>query len=321
MRILMIDDSSVDVHLASEQIRASLPDVSITVVRDGASAAQQIRAQQADCILLDLGLPGVSGLEILLEVKSGPDAIDTPIVVLTGDHRQDSAVTAMKSGAADYFFKDKMLIAGLLAACVSDAVHAARAKLAAEDERAELLRLSRTDDLTGLGNRRAFFESLDRTIARAERLNHEFDLMCLDLNEFKPINDQHGHLVGDLVLKTVALRLEEASRAHDECFRLGGDEFAVIAQTDPRERRGTVFLARRIVAALNRSMAWPDGAIAGVGVSIGIARWPRDCRDAEQLYARADNAMYAAKRRGEGSMAYCADENQTSIEFLRAQVA
>lgn len=156
----------------------------------------------------------------------------------------------------------------------------------------ELEELSSTDLLTGLANRRVLFERLEEEIARARRHEHALCLLMLDVDHFKAINDRHGHLMGDVVLRRVAARLRDALRLGDVAARYGGEEFAIVL---PETRLvGSGVVAARLLAVA-RQVELPDGAY--VTVSIGVAEWAAG-EDTEGLLARADAALYAAKREG-----------------------
>ena len=158
--------------------------------------------------------------------------------------------------------------------------------------------LALQDHLTGLPNRRALDESLAQAVARARREGEPLALMLLDLDGFKRVNDTLGHLAGDKVLAEAARRLRTCVRRSDALARFGGDEFAVVA-AGFGERRRLERLAVRIAALLGRPVG-VDGAVAVIGVSIGVATFPEDGATPVELLGRADAALYAAKRARSG---------------------
>ena len=163
-----------------------------------------------------------------------------------------------------------------------------------------VLRISRTDALTGLLNRGAFMEALRRFLSRLKREGGNAVLMYVDLDNFKAVNDLRGHQAGDDMLMKVRDILVQQTRPTDVISRLGGDEFAVWlngADLTIAKTRATQFLER--IAALKHLSGSPDRP---VGMSIGIAAWnPEGNEDLDGLLARADGAMYHAKRGGKGS--------------------
>jgi len=161
----------------------------------------------------------------------------------------------------------------------------------------ELQRLSITDPLTGLPNRRHFEQRLGEELARVVRYDHLFVLMLLDLDELKKVNDTSGHDAGDEALRATARTLRRACRATDEAFRTGGDEFAVLA---PNVTRGE---AERLAERIREALALETNRVAtsfpSLSLSVGVAdtRCIREPQP-DQLYAAADQALYQAKQAG-----------------------
>ena len=144
---------------------------------------------------------------------------------------------------------------------------------------------SRTDPLTGSLNRRAFAETFERMLARALRTSEPLTLVLVDLDDFKAVNDRHGHAAGDEVLRWVATRLSEESRAGDVVARLGGDEFAVLLPAA---------YSPQTVERISRALA------ERVPASVGAAVFPADGADLESLARTADRALYEHKRTRKG---------------------
>jgi len=165
-------------------------------------------------------------------------------------------------------------------------------------ERAEaqqrLEHLAYHDALTGLPNRTAFDERLRVAIADSKRYGDVLVLAYVDLDRFKPINDQYGHAAGDEVLTEVAMRLQQNVRAQDVAARLGGDEFVVLFQRVEAvdEIAG---MAERLLSAVRKSIR-VNGAVLSVDASIGFAIFDPSVDDARSLLVKADIAMYEAKR-------------------------
>ncbi|HET7291227.1 MAG TPA: sensor domain-containing diguanylate cyclase [Vicinamibacteria bacterium] len=152
------------------------------------------------------------------------------------------------------------------------------------------------DGLTGLYNRRAFQDLLNRTVARQGRQGGSFGLVLLDIDHFKKLNDTHGHPAGDEALKQVAAVLREHSRAGDEAARYGGEEFAVVlASGEPGAAMQTAERLRKEVQAAVVRFA---GGSIRLTASFGVAVWPRDGETPEALLAAVDRALYAAKQGG-----------------------
>lgn len=159
-------------------------------------------------------------------------------------------------------------------------------------------RMAHHDSLTGLPNRLLFNDRLDQTISLARRDARQFALLYLDLDDFKPVNDRFGHAAGDELLQGIAARMRHQVRASDTVARVGGDEFTVIL-SDIARRKDAQTVATKIIAALGAPfrLNGKDQNVK-IGVSIGIAVYPADGRDADALASAADTAMYEAKQAG-----------------------
>lgn len=170
-----------------------------------------------------------------------------------------------------------------------------------QQEQGEALeRLAETDPVTWLFNRRHFDRRLESEVNRATRSDVLLALLMIDVDRFKSYNDRFGHRVGDLVLRAVAGAIGEALRPYDVSARYGGDEFAVILPESDTEIGGRV--ARRILERVAH-VALPEALVAAgesIGLSIGIATFPRPAADAVALVDAADAAMYGAKQAGGG---------------------
>ncbi|MFZ5654127.1 MAG: putative bifunctional diguanylate cyclase/phosphodiesterase [Pseudomonadota bacterium] len=157
----------------------------------------------------------------------------------------------------------------------------------------ELRHLATHDNLTDLPNRRLFLDRLDQGLRRARRERRELVVLFVDLDDFKAINDTHGHHVGDEILCEAARRLRAAVRQSDTVARLAGDEFTVLAE-GPREEADA--LAAKVAACFARPFAVADHRLQ-VTASVGVAVYPDDGADIEHLMQRADRSMYDAKAR------------------------
>lgn len=160
------------------------------------------------------------------------------------------------------------------------------------------------DLLTQLPNRRLFQDRLQHAIKAAQRAQQSLSLLFIDLDNFKEINDNHGHNVGDALLVEVAGRLKQCVREADTVARMGGDEFTVILG----QIKDTVYsakIAENIIEKLAQTFVY-DGKPLAISASIGIAIYPQDSTDADVLLRHADSAMYTAKRAGRNTWRYFA---------------
>jgi diguanylate cyclase (GGDEF)-like protein len=190
------------------------------------------------------------------------------------------------------FTRQQLLILVPIEACCLIAVSLA-AVLVARRLRAsheDLWGLSRRDELTGVGNYRALHERLSEEVAAHSRPGREFALILIDLDRFKEVNDEYGHLHGDRVLAAIGLSLREEVRGKDAVFRQGGDEFAVIAPDTNGEEAEAV--AERLRVRVRASQSEGASVTAGTGFAI----FPGDGRTPDELLRAADSDLFGAKR-------------------------
>jgi diguanylate cyclase (GGDEF)-like protein len=166
---------------------------------------------------------------------------------------------------------------------------------------AALRRLADEDALTGLPNRRATVERFAAEAARASRHNRSFALALFDVDHFKRINDTHGHLAGDAALKHVASLLGEEKRNGDVVGRIGGEEFVVLLAEERLD--GAIVAANRLRERVAATELQCEGSELSVSVSGGLAMYPADGTDWDQVFAAADQRLYAAKIGGRNRIA------------------
>jgi diguanylate cyclase (GGDEF)-like protein len=153
------------------------------------------------------------------------------------------------------------------------------------------------DDLTGVGNRRQLLQRLTEECARSDRSNQPFALLVVDLDNFKMINDTHGHAAGDACLRHFTLMAQTRLRPGDLLARTGGDEFCIMLPASTL-REGAM-IARRIVEVCRADAAGCAGTEVPLSVSIGVAQWSREVGAfPDRLIAAADHALYVAKKGG-----------------------
>lgn len=179
-------------------------------------------------------------------------------------------------------------------------------------EEDRIRRLAHYDVLTGLPNRILFGEHMQRALARLHRRGGRMALLYLDLDRFKPVNDQYGHAFGDKVLSEASRRMALCMRESDTISRRGGDEFvATLESPDAKDS------AARVSHTLIETVSKPyliDGHLISIGASIGVAIYPDDGHDPESLLAAADSALYGAKQDGRGVFRFFRNEDQRAVE-------
>ena len=198
-----------------------------------------------------------------------------------------------------YVRKDGAIVHILWAAFWSEEVGArigvARNVTALWQAEEELRFLAHHDPLTQLTNRSLFNDRLDSALHAAHRRQSTLALLFLDINDFKQINDIHGHAAGDRVLCTIARRLEACARETDTVARMGGDEFTVLL-TDIQAPGAVAQKVEQILVAMAEPLGAEFGAIGMPSCSIGVACYPADGQDADTLLSHADGEMYRVKR-------------------------
>ena len=199
-----------------------------------------------------------------------------------------------------------------------DFVKLVRSRLKLEQRAAEIealseqnFRIANTDMLTEIGNRRSCFHDLDAGLATARRTDAALTLGIIDLDGFKSVNDSHGHVVGDRLLRAMAERLRGALAGVATVYRLGSDEFALIIAGEQDEAR-LHDTGARIIAEVGAPMRI-DGLRVQVGCSIGFAAFPRMADTGDDLYARADYALFHAKRTGRMQAVVFSEEHERDV--------
>jgi diguanylate cyclase len=230
------------------------------------------------------------GAFVLASIPAAAIAFTAPIVVA-------SAISIGRSGDAAYFLVAVLMVSYISVLWRGIFVYASQiGKRVAAQVVAE--RNVRLDNLTGLPNRIAFFETLESAFLRLDDRDEQFAVLYLDLNDFKIVNDRFGHIFGDKLLIEVSRRLQECTRELDMVARLGGDEFA-IAVVDLTDAAIPTALAARIVSSLDQPFLI-DGRECCIGACVGIALGPIDGDTPELLLKNADEALYDAKHRPGG---------------------
>jgi diguanylate cyclase (GGDEF)-like protein len=313
-RILLVDDQAQNRDMLGRRLERRGYDV---VLRETAVGIEEcIVNEKIELVLLDWMMPDRSGHDALKGIRALHDAEHVPVIVVTALDDGDIVSTALEAGANDYI--PKPIDLRVLTARVKAQLDRRQAVLDLDAIRDSLERtvqertqdlvaeigereaaearaqsLARHDPLTGLANRRHFLEDLDRRLALVGEECNAFSLLFVDLDRFKPINDVHGHAIGDQLLQVIATRLSNCLRDDSFAARLGGDEFAVLVE-GPGGREGVAAAARRVLHELSAPIL-VNGLKLTVGASIGIAMCPEDGRSAADLLQRGDAAMLRAK--------------------------
>jgi diguanylate cyclase (GGDEF)-like protein len=291
--VLIIDDTPFNIEILY-RILAGICDLTFTT--NGPQGIELAASAQPDLILLDVVMPEMDGYEVCAALKAEPCTRDIPVIFVTALGKETDEARGLEIGAIDYITKP-----------ISPPIVRARVRnhLELRRQRDILQRLSSIDGLTGVANRRAFDHALEQEWRRALRTGDFLSLLMIDVDYFKPYNDQLGHVAGDDGLKQVAAALEAGMRRPGDLLtRYGGEEFACVLPQTSLE--GAVLVAehlRQAVAGL--SLPHPASAVAPhLTVSLGgAALRPADGLTAAALLERADRKLYEAKHGGRNRVA------------------
>jgi len=293
LKILVCDDDPADRKL----VRAYLQQIDsreIVLLEAGQRAEIQnaLDKGRIDLVFMDIQMPEKSGMEWLAEIVEKQTA---PVVMLTGSGSEEVAVQSLQKGAVGYLPKSK-LSTEKLAETIDDTMKRWRQIQQGRANQEELERLANIDSLTGLLNRGAILRKLSEQMKHAKRYRDELSLSLLDIDHFKKVNDQYGHLTGDDVLEQVAILMWQNIRDADIIGRYGGEEFIIIL---PRTGLSSALnVAERVRKMIEASkMKDPEGNMFGITVSQGISIYKLG-EDEHSLISRADNALYKAKGNG-----------------------
>jgi diguanylate cyclase (GGDEF)-like protein len=314
VRLLVVDDVANNRDVLGRLFRRR--GYEVVEAATGCAALELITKQHFNAVLLDVVMPEMDGLEVLRRIRAIHSTAILPVIMVTAMAESKDVVQALELGANDYITKP--IDVGITFARVQNHIARQQAERALAEQLHKLENINREleneiaqrkisdariqqmahhDSLTGLSNRSYFRDQLARSFDRVEQDGGSFDLLFIDLDQFKLINDSLGHRIGDLLLATIGERLKRAVNEDDTVARLGGDEFAIIRFAKRPE--DTNLLVDRVMKAV----ALPydiEGHRLFITSSIGIARAPDDGNDPELLLANADLALYRAKAEGRG---------------------
>ena len=293
-KVLLVDDS----RQARVALKDALKDVFSAFIEaeDGIAAIKAFVEEKPGFIITDIEMPSINGYRFISTIRNMEDGKDVPIILISGT--KDSLkkkLTGFNLGASDFVLKP--FEGEELLARVKSLLKMRNLMEELREKNALLERLSVTDELTGLHNRRHFFEAVKEQMALG--LRHGFKMACLllDIDYFKRINDTYGHVAGDEVLRKLGELLFSCKREGEILARFGGEEFIMcLFNTDSARSRLAAERFRRLVAEHDFSSISPGLKIT---VSIGLALFPQDrAASIDDLIRTADKAMYASKTAG-----------------------
>ena len=333
-RILIVDDISENRTILTRRFERR--GFEIVEAEGGLAAIELIDKQSFDLVLLDVMMPGIDGIETLRRIRSRKSASMLPVIMVTAKSESDNIVDALELGANDYVTKPVDFAVALARVNTQISRRRAEQEVAAANEelrkanedlerrveertrrlidanqrlkveiadrqesQARSQYLAYHDSLTGLGNRLLFKEQLEEALKDLSVTPYPLAVLFLDLDGFKAINDTLGHSIGDLLLKSIAIKLRDLLPRTDRIARLGGDEFAIL-QISASQPASSIALAERIIEIVGHPCSI-EGHDVTVGASVGIAVAHPGEMNAEGFLKSADLAMYSAKSDGRGT--------------------
>ena len=306
MKILIADDSIVSRHLLEATLRKW--GYEVMVACDGAEALGLLQREDAPAlIILDWMMPGMTGVEVCRRIRLRDSEPYTYILLLTSKSQKEDLIEGMEAGADDYITKpfDQNELQVRLRAGIRLVELQTQLLKAREELRDQATR----DSLTRLWNRSSILSELGRELARATRESRPLGVVIVDLDHFKLINDTHGHLAGDAVLREAARRMQNSIRQYDSIGRYGGEEFLILfpgcseADTFAQADRLRKQLAQAEMSVNNTSLR----VTASFGVTSAM---PGEIWTEEALIRAADEALYVAKKSGRNRVEVLSQRSQ-----------
>lgn len=296
-KLLIVDDDLDTIRLMNEVLRGM---GDLFFATNGPAAIRTAHEKNPDIVLLDAEMPEVDGYEVCKALKGDHDTADVSVIFVTAHNDIEREERALSLGAVDFISKP-----------ISPPIVRARVRthIMLKAQADELRRLATIDHLTGLPNRRAFDEVLNREWRRAHRGGYPLATLMLDIDFFKQFNDFYGHPAGDACLQAVARGLDDcAKRPGDFVARYGGEEFAILLADTNME--GAVVFGETLCAAVEAlNIRHEKSSISeNVTASIGVSVFTHENKtDAATLVSAADLALYSAKRAGRNRVSKLTD--------------
>jgi diguanylate cyclase (GGDEF)-like protein len=290
-KLLVVDDAPGNIRVLRNLLK---DEARVLFATSGRDALANARDEQPDLILLDVLMPDMDGYEVCRALKADTATQDIPVIFVTGLAETTDETRGLEAGAIDYITKP--FVPAVVRMRVRNHLALRRVTNELHVLNAELLRLATTDALTGVSNRRHFFDKVAEEAQRMRRYRRPAAVFMLDLDHFKRLNDGYGHDIGDHALVETASTVRQTLRTHDLFGRLGGEEFAgFLPETDFAQAVTVCERLRELIAAIRVPTS---GEPARVTASIGVVALDSEQETVAAALKRADQAMYAAKQSG-----------------------
>lgn len=289
--VLLVDDAKENILFLSKLLKDQ---ADIIFSTNGENALEKAKNQNPSLILLDISMPGMDGFEVLQRLKANIETASIPVIFVTGIPDTDTEEKGLTLGAIDYITKP--FAPTVVQARVRNQLKLQRLNRELLTTNTELTRMAMTDPLTGIFNRRHFINATLNELQRFQRHNQPVGMLILDIDNFKKINDQHGHDTGDRVLVQTATTCQTLLRVNDVFGRIGGEEFTVLLPETSLEKTADIAEELRILLA-ETPLVLNSGEL-NYTASFGVTKLRSSDTNSEQALKRADLALYNAKQNG-----------------------
>ncbi len=294
--ILVVDDNKNNIFTLRCLLEDEFKDIALEEAINYQEALQKVIITPPDLILLDVQMPEVDGFELANILKSDSQTKDIPIIFLTAFFKEDEFVQrGYNLGAIDYLtkpIKEKRLYNK-----IHFHIQMYNQEQQLKEHNITLKKQLITDQLTKLYNRKHFDETIEKEIQRAKRYNTALSIIVADIDFFKKVNDNYGHIAGDNILSEFASIIKNNIRATDMAFRYGGEEFVILLpNTTSQEAK---LLAKKLRKILKEHTFTNPKQIT---CSFGISEY-KDKDTKETLFKKADEALYYVKNNGRDNIA------------------
>lgn len=305
-KILIVDDNRLNL-IAAKNV---LNDVySVSSVLNGEEALEYLERESCDLILLDINMPDMDGFEVFEKLRAMDKTKEIPVIFLTADNDANTETHCFDCGAIDFIAKP--FVPAVMRSRISRVLELEELRKNLADrlekktqEVTDMKSKSQRDALTGLWNRSYTEDAVNKLFAEGSH----GALMMIDMDNFKAINDNYGHIAGDRTLTMFADTLREYCGDEDVLCRIGGDEFVAFVRS-AKSKSELSNLAADILSDLCRKLD-ECKFDTNSSVSIGIAQFPDDGTDFKDLYNAADKALYYVKQNGKNSFHFFSDKSE-----------
>lgn len=289
MKVLIAEDSLVTSLNLAKNI--SSWGYEVITARNGWEAWSLIKKEAIRLAILDWMMPGIDGLHLCKKIRQELTTQKSKyiyIILLTGKDQQEDIIAGLSAGADDYMVKPANLLELKVRLLNGSRI------IELEDKR---IHLASYDSLTGLWNRNKIFEFLEEELERNSREGQETGILMIDIDDFKQVNDTHGHYTGDVVLAEVAARLKNSIRMYDKIGRYGGDEILIVLPNCNQTK--ITQIAERLRKTICQEEIKTD--VGSITVTISLGGTSTQCLSKitlENLLQASDSALYLAKKHG-----------------------